>query len=464
MIRRAEIRMCPTVTHAPPRRRIGLARGAASCMMACVTFVSFINFGRAGKGKFFLHGSRTFEPSEQSRRFAGPIGGPANVALDALRRGSPPYARTRKGNHKHEARRRRIARQGQDHRKISGPGLPRARLLRPCPRSAAQGRLGRSRRRLRDDLGNLCRQGAAIEGDRRRGEGRRIPDPRHRPRPRGRGDQLARPGGAGEEEGAARPCRAGDVQRHHQIRGAGGDGASARPRRGSDRRLSGAARARLSGRLHLVAGAVAQAAGREVGGAGAVGGAAADRRPRARDRAVPRPGILERHRDAGGGRDGVFRAPGPLQWRQDRPADDRRRGRRAGREEGGRGGAVQRRLGRDQAADAQPAAALHHLDAAAGGGAQAGLLGQPDHAGRAEPLRGRIDHLYAHRRRADGARGDLGGAARGRRPLRRRLRARQAAPSTRPRPRMRRKRTRRSGRPISAATAPDRAIMRACTS
>ena len=40
----------------------------------------------------------------------------------------------------------------------------------------------------------------------------------------------------------------------------------------------------------------------------------------------------------------------------------------------------------------------------------------------------------------------------------------QAAPSTRPRPRTRRKRTRRSGRPISAATTPARAIMPGSTS
>ncbi len=46
----------------------------------------------------------------------------------------------------------------------------------------------------------------------------------------------------------------------------------------------------------------------------------------------------------------------------------------------GRGGPLRRRLGRDQAAAPQPAAALHHLDAAAGGGAQARLLGQPHDA------------------------------------------------------------------------------------
>jgi DNA topoisomerase-1 len=45
-----------------------------------------------------------------------------------------------------------------------------------------------------------------------------------------------------------------------------------------------------------------------------------------------------------------------------------------------------RRLGRGQAGEAQPAAAVHHLDAAAGSRAQARLLGQPHDAGRAAPL------------------------------------------------------------------------------
>ena len=68
-----------------------------------------------------------------------------------------------------------------------------------------------------------------------------------------------------------------------------------------------------------------------------------------------------------------------------------------------------RRLGRSEAGQAQPAAALHHLDPAAGGLAQARLRRQPHHAGRAAALRrrrhrrrdGRPDHLYAYRRRAD---------------------------------------------------------------
>ena len=176
-------------------------------------------------------------------------------------------------------------------------------------------------------------------------------------------------------------------------------------------------------------------------------------------------GILERHRDDGGGRHRIPRPAGPLQRREDRPADDRRRRappRRAKRAV--EAGALHRRLGRDQAAHPQPAAALHHLDAAAGGGAQARLLGQPDDAGRAGPLRGRRDHLHAHRRRPDGAGGDLRRAPRRRRRATTPATCRTSRAITRPRPRTRRKRTRRSGRPISAATAPARATMAGSTS
>ena len=48
-------------------------------------------------------------------------------------------------------------------------------------------------------------------------EGRRPADPRHRPRPRGRGDQLARAGGAEPPQGAeGRQGRARGLQRHHR--------------------------------------------------------------------------------------------------------------------------------------------------------------------------------------------------------------------------------------------------------
>ncbi len=120
-------------------------------------------------------------------------------------------------------------------------------------------------------------------------KGADTPDSRHRPRPRGRGDLLARARSAEGKAGAEGPeDRARRVQRHHQAGGDGGDEASAPDRRRAGRRLYGAPRARLSGRLHAVAGAVAQAAGRPLGRPRAVGGAAARLRPRARDREVRR--------------------------------------------------------------------------------------------------------------------------------------------------------------------------------
>ena len=128
-----------------------------------------------------------------------------------------------------------------------------------------------------------------------------------------------------------------------------------------------------------------------------------------------------------GGRPGVHRPAGPARRQEDRPADDRQQGRCGCRQGRGRGGPVHGRLGRDQAVRAQPAAALHHLDPAAGSGAQTGLRRQPHDARRPAALRGRADHLHADRRRADGGGGDQRRPPRRRRPLRRRLSARQAA-------------------------------------
>jgi hypothetical protein len=91
---------------------------------------------------------------------------------------------------------------------------------------------------------------------------------------------------------AAQGGVARDVQRHHQAGGDHGDESAARARPGSDRRLSGAPRAGLSVRLHAFAGAVAQAARRQVGRARPVGRAAPDRGARARDRDVQGAGIL----------------------------------------------------------------------------------------------------------------------------------------------------------------------------
>ena len=91
-------------------------------------------------------------------------------------------------------------------------------------------------------------------------------------------------------QGQARRPRG--VQRRHQGRDPRGDAPSARDRRGAGRRLPGAPRARLSRRLHPLAGAVAQAARRAFGRPRAVGRAAHRLRPRARDRKVRRARIL----------------------------------------------------------------------------------------------------------------------------------------------------------------------------
>ncbi len=74
--------------------------------------------------------------------------------------------------------------------------------------------------------------------------------------------------------------------------------ASAPDRRRAGRRLYGAPRAGLSGRLHALAGAVAQTAGRALGGPRAVGRAAAGLRPRTRNREIRAARILVAGRDA----------------------------------------------------------------------------------------------------------------------------------------------------------------------
>ena len=118
------------------------------------------------------------------------------------------------------------------------------------------------------------------------------------------------------------------------------------------------------------------------------------------------------------------------------------------------------RRGRGEAGQAQPAAALHHLDPAAGGLAQARLLRRtapcrsPSASMRASNRRrdGRPHHLYADRRRRSGARGDRRDP-RGHRQttIGERYVPEQRRATTRPRPRTPRKRTRRSARPIRRA-------------
>jgi DNA topoisomerase-1 len=75
--------------------------------------------------------------------------------------------------------------------------------------------------------------------------------------------------------------------------------------------------------------------------------------------------------------------------------------------------------GGGQARHAQPLAALHDLDAAAGGLAQVRLRRETDHEHGAASLRGRAHHLHADRRHRHGARGRDRRARRDRRALRR---------------------------------------------
>ena len=121
-----------------------------------------------------------------------------------------------------------------------------------------------------------------------------------------------------------------------------------------------------------------------------------------------------------------------------------------------------RRLGRGQARAAQSAAALHHLDHAAGGLAQARLLAGAHDAAGAAALRGhrhrrrdrRPHHLYANRRHRHGAGGDRRRARHDRQAVRQGLRAGRAARSTRTSRRTRRKRTKPCARPIPTACRP----------
>ena len=177
-----------------------------------------------------------------------------------------------------------FAGQGQDDQQVSRPRLQGDRVLRARPRPAGEGRLGRSRAGLRHALGG-------------RRQGRPSACPRS-PTPSKGADSLIL---------ATDPDREGEAISWHILRGAAaqaallkdmpvervtfnaitkdavldGHGQAAPDRQAAGRRLSGPPRARLSRRLHALAGAVAQAAGRPLGRPRAVGGAAPRLRPRA---------------------------------------------------------------------------------------------------------------------------------------------------------------------------------------
>ena len=110
----------------------------------------------------------------------------------------------------------------------------------------------------------------------------------------------------------------------------------------------------------------------------------------------------------------VHRPADPSERQAAGPVRPQHPGAGRGGEGAGRTGRVLRRLGRAQAGPPQSATAVHDLDPAAGGISQAGIRRAANHAVRATALRRRRhrrrnhrpDHLYADRRRADGAGGD----------------------------------------------------------
>ena len=216
----------------------------------------------------------------------GAAPGPPAHRARAIRREGPSSP--------HGRRRRRIPDQGQDHQQVPGRRLSRPVELRARARPAGEGRLGPARGRFPDHLRAARRSEAADQRDRERAQGCSAPLSRDRPGPRGRGDLLASAGGAqGARRDQRRRRQARGVPRDHQGCRARGDAPSARPRRRPDRRLPGAPRARLSGRLHPFSGALAQAPGLSLGRPRAVGGAAPDLRARERDRGVSAARVLD---------------------------------------------------------------------------------------------------------------------------------------------------------------------------
>ena len=192
---------------------------------------------------------------------------------------------------------RRVAGQGEDDQQVSRRRLHRHRLVWPCPRPAAKGRLGAAGSRLRHGLGGRRQGGQAHQDDRRGGARRRAALSRHRPRPRGRGDLLARLRGVTAEEGAARRrYQARGLQRDHPPRHPGCIRPAARSRSRACRSLPGAPGARLPCRVHALAGVVAQTSRQSLRRPRAVGCATTDLRARNRDREFPLARVLDRRK------------------------------------------------------------------------------------------------------------------------------------------------------------------------
>ena len=326
-----------------------------------------------------------------------------------------------------EPRDRRIARQGADDRALPGRRLPRPRLLRSCPRPPREPRQGqvrgRRRPRLRPRVRHLRRSPQAGRRDHQGRQGRRHGLPRHRPRPRGRGDRLARRRG-GQRARVEDP--AGDLQRDHRERDPRGVRPSARDRHEPRRRPADAADRRPPRRLH------AQPAARPQGPRRACRPAASSRSPSGSSSSAS--ARSTRSPPASTGRSRRSSRPRPATTfaaelvRIDGAALDVGDGETAERHAAAlREPAAARDEGRDPQAEAQPGAAVHDLDAPAGGEPQARLQPEADDVGRPAAVRGRRhagrprrpDHLHANRLDRDRRRGDGRGPRRHPRPVRR---------------------------------------------
>ncbi len=176
-------------------------------------------------------------------------------------------------------------------------------------------------RQLQDDLGSRRTRPEAHQRHRPCRQIGRQTDPRHRPGSRRRSHLLACSGGPEGKEGPQGPGnRAGSVQRHHQTGRNRGDEEPAQDRPCPGRCLSRAPRARLPRRLHPLASAMAQAAGRPLGRPRAIRCAAPCLRTRAGYRKVHYAGILVTRRNAGDAAQRYLRCAPRWCRRQENPA------------------------------------------------------------------------------------------------------------------------------------------------
>ncbi len=310
---------------------------------------------------------------------------------------APPAPRQRQ-----RAGDRRVACQGEDHQEVPRRGLHGEGVGRPREGPAEEDAGHRHRARLPARVRGHRRQEEGAGRDQGSGRDRVADLPRARPRSRRRGDRLAHRRGDPPVE-PQHPPRA--VQRDHQEGDPRGDRQADRARQQEVRVAAGAPRPRSSGRLPDQPGAVDQGQARAVGGARAVGRGAPDLRARGGDRGVQAAGVLVGRGQRRGRATRRRSSPRCCASTARRPSW-RTRGRRREAVDAIRGATLRVASGRAQGAQEVRAAALHHVEAAAGGVEQAALLAQADHVAVAAPVRGRrgrrrragrSHHVHAYR-------------------------------------------------------------------